>query len=188
MIAADRRDEGQLLILAGVVLTLAFIVTSLTLAEVSSLERQAANERTTPIIGEWRFLHERIATNLEVAIAPETTNETFEENLFPRIAATFRNVQEEKGYDTVLRLAGSSFAESEFDLTNGTHYVNAYTTSGLLVTSDPWDGLDSGILWKTPCPDPSGPAAGCIVGVYLFVRLADPTSSMEETILFAVNQ
>lgn len=194
MPARRDRDSGQLMILAGVILTLGFIVTSLTLAQVSELERQAAAEKPSPLVAEWRFLHERLATNLEVAISEETANDTFTDTVFPRVVATFRNVEEEKGYDLVIRLAGSSFTTSEADLLTPADEVasslyspKAVTPGGTVVTTTGYDMGNDGILWEKPCPADGG-ATGCIVGVYVFVRLANPDASMEETILFAVNQ
>lgn len=190
----QRDDRGSLMILAGIILTLGFIVTSLTLAQVSTLEREAAADRASPLIQEWRFLHERLATNLNVSISEETSNDTFENVTLGRISATFRNVQAEKGYDTVIRLANGTFANgawgvSERSLVSNTtlHYEKAYTLAGNLVTADPWDGKDTGMLWQNPCPVP-GPPTGCIVGVYLYVRLSDGDAAVEEIILFPVNQ
>jgi hypothetical protein len=185
-----RDDGGQLMILAGIVLTLGFIMTSLTLAQVSELERQAAAEKPSPLVAEWRFLHERLATNLEVAISDETTNETFNDTVLLRVAATFRNVEEGKGYDLVIRKAEAGYARNEEDslVTSGSYSPKARTPAGNVVTTAAYDGHNDGILWASPCPADGASSSGCIVGVYLFVRLSDPYASIEETILFAVNQ
>lgn len=184
-----RQDEGQLMMLAGIVITISFILTSLTLAQVSSLEREAAAQGPSAIATEWRFLHERLKTNFRTAVSPETTNSTFENTTFPTIVATFRNIEAEKGYDMVLRLAGGpNFASREHqNLTSGANY-NAYTVDGAYQFTQAKDDDDDGVLWRKPCLDTSAPAYGCIQGVYVFVRLSDGAVTMEEHMLFLVNQ
>jgi hypothetical protein len=188
-----RRDEGgQLMLLAGIILTIAFILTSLTLSQVASLEKEAAQEAPTPIIAEWRFLRDRLASNLQTAITPDTTIETYQVTIIPTIAATFRALAAEKGYDIVLRNAsGGQFAGTgnEASLISGANYA-AWSSNGTVhfthaAAEDP-DNAD-GAIWQATCPDSSGPT-GCISGVLLFLRLADGASSMEESILFAVNR
>jgi hypothetical protein len=187
-------DDAQLLMLAGIVLTISFILTALTLSQVAALEKEAAQDAPSPIIGEWRFLHERLASNLRTAVTPETTTGSFESSVLPTLGATFRALAAEKGYDFVLRAAGDGrFAGTgnEASLFNaaGTHYAN-WTYDGAVhfthaIALDP--DHDDGVVWEDPCPDASGPAAGCISGVYLFMRLADGSTSIEESVLFEVN-
>lgn len=189
-----RQDDGQLMMLAGIVLTISFILTALTLSQVSSLQQQATAEGTSPIVAEWRFLSGRIASNLHTAIGPETTNESFNESILPTIAATFRSVESEKGYDLVIRKAG------------GDNYTWNGNEASLISTSDPtkynsysYDGAvhfqqtvlgstTDGILWEAPCPDVLGPSTGCISGLHLFVRLSDGVTSLEESVVYAVNR
>lgn len=182
-------DGGQLMMLAGIVITISFILTSLTLAQVSSLEREAAAQGSSPIVTEWRFLHDRLRTNFQTAVSVETTISTFENTTFPTIVATFRNIEAEKGYDMVLRMAGgSNFTSREHqNLTSGASY-NAWTDDGSYQFTQAKDDDDDGILWRTPCLDTSAPAYGCIQGVYVFVRLSDGAVTMEEHMLFVVNQ
>lgn len=190
-----RGDEGQLMLLAGVVLTISFILTALTLSQVAALERQAAAEAPSAMVAEWRFLHQRLKTNLEIAVGPDTAISVFTGNVLPTIAATFRSVEAEKGYDLVIRAAGGGqYAANgnETQLINGTFY-DATTYDGSVTFShaaanDP-DHAD-GVLWDNDCELalPDAPAEGCIVGAYLFVRLSDGSTTLEESILFAVNQ
>jgi hypothetical protein len=187
------RDDGQLLMLAGIVLTISFILTALTLSQVSALERAAAADEPSPLVAEWRFLHERLATNLRTAINPETDNLTFTSEILPTIAATFRSVEAEKGYDLIVRAAGGpAYAGNgnEASLTSGANYA-ATTYDGEVTFTHPYStaaALEDGIIWQKPCADNSGPIAGCIGGIYLFVRLSDGETSLEESILYAVNQ
>lgn len=181
------------MMLAGIILTISFILTSLTLAQVATLEKQAAQEAPSPIIVEWRFLHERLASNVRTAVTPETTIQSFRDSLVPTLGATFRTLAAEKGYDIVLRLASDgNFANNgnEASLLNGagTQY-DAWTYDGRHHFTQVKDAFpNDGVLWEMPCPDASGPAAGCITGVYLFIRLADGSTSIEESVLFSVNR
>lgn len=195
-----RKDESaNLMLIAGIVITIAFLMTALTLSEVSSLEKQAAGQKTSNIEAEWRFLHDRVATNLRSAVTPELTNDTLNATTFPAVVATFRGIEAEKGYDTIIRLAGDGpYNKTEFDLINqtmrtydvnasdGTHYFNQ--APDFYNLADRHDGHNDGILWQKPCPDSSGPAAGCIGGLLVFLHMTDSTSTMDEVVLFAVNQ
>lgn len=184
-------DGGQLMMLAGIVITISFILTALTLSQVSALEKQAAADGPSPIITEWRFLHERLASNFQTAVGPETTNATFNDTVLPTVIATFRNIEAEKGYDTVIRLAGgAAFDRGERHLVDPlapTKY-KATTDDGSVTFTHAIDGKDDGILWQTPCPDPTGPAGGCLGGIYVYVRLTDGAATLEETMLFPLNQ
>lgn len=188
-----RSDGGQLMMLAGIVLTISFILTSLTLSQVASLEKEAAQEAPTAIIAEWRFLRERLASNVETAITPETTIQAYQTTIIPTLAATFRALTADKGYDIVLRNASDGhFAATgnEASLIVGANY-DAWTYDGAIhfthAAAEDSDHAD-GVIWQATCPDTSGPASGCISGVYLFIRLADGTTSMEESVVFAVNR
>lgn len=185
-----RGDEGgQLMLLAGIVITIAFLLTSLTLSQVSSLERQAAAEKPTSLADEWRFLHERIGANLESAVPPDLSVSTFKGTTFPIIAATFRNIEAEKGYDTVLRLADSSatYGKGEADLLDAAlANYDAVSSDGAYTFALPYDGTSDGVVYDASCPD-TDYVGGCIVGVLVFVHITDSTSTMTEVILFPVN-
>lgn len=179
------------MLLAGIIVTISFILTSLTLAQVSALERQAVNERTISLAEEWRFLHDRIGGNLEIAVSPETTNATFNDTIFPTLIATFRGIEMEKGFDTVIRLAGdksmANRTETEILNAGNTNY-DALAVDDSLTFSWPYDGVNDGIIWKQPCENAAAPAAGCIQGVLVFVHVTDGINTMEEVILYAVNR
>lgn len=187
-------DSGQLMMLAGIVLTISFILTALTLSQVASLEREAAAQAPLPVISEWRFLHERLASNLNTAVGPETSLDSLKTVILPTVQATFRSVESEKGYDLILRLAGGSAYDAsgnEADLIVGANY-DAWTWTGTTHFTHPTiedPDLTDGILWQdASCPEPDAPAAGCIGGVYLYVRLTDGTVTLSESILFATNR
>lgn len=173
--------------LAGIIITLAFIMTSMTLSQVASLERETAAQRPSPLAGEWRFLHERIGSALDVAVDESTTVGHFEETTMPRIISTFRSVQEEKGYDVIIRLVdgSASFDKSEADLIDGGNY-DAWTADGRTHFDHAYDATPDGILVHPTCPLDGG--IPCIVGIYLYIRIQSPDAMIEEYILFAVNQ
>jgi hypothetical protein len=182
-----RDDGGQLMLLAGIVITIAFILTALTLSQISSMEKQAASERASPIVGEWRFLHERLASNFKTAVGTETDANGFRDNVLPVVLATFRAIEGEKGYDLIIRLAaGPTFAPSELQLTSGANY-NAVSANGRVTYSHAYDNVNDGLIHQTPCPGVSSPAT-CLGGVYVYVRLTDGTAVLEETVLFPLNQ
>lgn len=185
-----RDDSGQLMLLAGIVITLAFLLTALTLSQVSSLEREAAAEKSAPLSSEWRFLHERLAVNLESAVTPDLKLQTFKTTTFPIIANTFRSIEAEKGFDTVIRLADDPTAfnktEASASIQSGGVY-NAWSSDGSFRFTAPADDDDGdGVIWYEDCPDDSAPN-GCIVGVLVFIHITDSTSTMSEVVLFAVN-
>lgn len=184
-----RDDRGQLMMLAGIVITIAFILTALTFSQVSSMEKQAASEGPSPIIAEWRFLHERLASNFRTAVGTETDITDFTTDVMPTVLATFRAIEAEKGYDLLMRLAADPvYDPNESDLLNlaGTNY-DATSADGSATYADTFDGLADGLIHDDPCPDTSDTDA-CLSGVYVYVRLTDGTAVMEETILFALNQ
>lgn len=181
-----QEDGANLMLLSGILITVAFIVTALTLAQVSSLERQAAADTHAVLSNEWRFLHERIPANVNVSIASDTKNDTFLNITFPAIAETFRSVEAGKGYDIELRLANSSRPASvttEPSLVTAGKYA-AYSVDGRVRYNQTYDGVPDGILWGA-CPD--GMPGGCAVGVLVYVHLSDGASTIEESILVPTN-
>ena len=184
-----RDDDGQLMLVAGIVVTIAFLMTALTLSQVASLEREAAAEKPLPISDEWRFLHDRLSANLQTAVTDDMSKDTFKNVTFPAIAATFRDVEAEKGYDAVFRLAGSGVtSKSESDLvTAGTYNAKAWTTAGVQIPGAT-DGVNDGILMTMTGSCPNGAAVNCIQGVYVFMHLSDGVASMDEVMLVAVDR
>jgi hypothetical protein len=200
------RDDGNLMLLAGIIVTIAFIMTALTLEQVGSLERQAASEPALTLAAEWRFIHDRVGGNLAVSITDTTKNATFTDQTFPAIAATFRAAEAEKGYDVTLRLAGASATVNKTEANvitkdpavTGPLVYGVRNDDGSLakvlsvegtydITSKPYDGVNDGLVWVTPCPA-TGSSNGCVSAVLTYVRLTDGTSALEEVMLFKVNQ
>lgn len=182
----ERDDRGNLMLLSGIVLTIAFVLTALTLSQVSSIERAAAADQTSPVVGEWRFVHERLATNLRTAVDPDTKIDGFNNTTMPAISAAFRTIEAGKGFDTSLRIAFG--AERQLLNLAGTHYSVVSDDGRIAFTSAVDANLDDGVIWQTPCPDPTGPIGGCLGGVIVDVYLSDGVSSVTERMVFGVNQ
>jgi hypothetical protein len=190
-------DGGQLMLVSGIVITIAFLLTALTLSQVGSIERQAAADKPTSLAAEWRFLHDRLKSNLQTAVSPDTTNDTLINTTWPAVTATFRNIEAEKGYDLVLRIAGNttsgvgSFNLSE-NLTGTTSagvfaQYNAVSFDGTLTFNWVADGKDDGLIWKQHCLDQSGGDVWCVQGVLVAMHLSDSTTNIDEVVLLPVN-
>ena len=184
------------MLLAGIIITIAFILTALTLQQVGALERQAAAEPPLTLAAEWRFMHDRVASNVAVSVDEGTSNDTFVNNTFPAIAATFRAAEAEKGYDVTLRLANSTAKvnKTEASIVDGSKKYQAWSFDGKTDYSNKnYDGTatvgdqkDDGILHEAPCPSTN--AGYCIGGVLVYVHLSDGASSLDEVMLLPTNQ
>lgn len=182
------RDDGNLMLLAGIVVTIAFVSTALTLSQVSALERQAVTEATSSLAGEWRFIRDRLASSVNASITADMRNDTFLQSTLPAIVATYRGVEAEKGYDVVIRPATTptQYNKTESSLVSGGSY-DAYAYDGTRIdwATDPDTG--DGLLWRAPCLDPAGPSTGCIGGVVLSIQMSDGESTLHEVIVVATN-
>lgn len=184
------RDDGNLMLLAGIVVTIAFVTTALTLSQVATLERQAVTEATSSLAAEWRFIRDRLAASVNASIAPDMRNDTFLQVTLPAIVATYRGVEAEKGYDVVIRPATSItlYNKTEASLLNGagTSY-DAYTFDGKRIAWDKDPDTGDGLLWRAPCQDPGGAATGCISAVVLSLHMSNDESTLHEVLVVATN-
>ena len=186
------RDDGNLMLLAGIVVTIAFVSTALTLSQVSALERQAVTEATSSLAAEWRFIRDRLAASVNASITADMRNDTFLQSTLPAIVATYRGVEAEKGFDVVIRPATSltQYNKTEASLLNppltGATY-DAYAYDGTRVAWDKDPDTGDGLLWRAPCLDPAAPSTGCIGAVVLSIQMSDGESTLHEVILVATN-
>lgn len=186
------RDDGNLMLLAGIVVTIAFVTTALTLSQVSTLERQAVTEATSSFAAEWRFIRDRLAASINASVTPDMRNQTFLSTTLPSIVATYRGVEAEKGFDVVIRPATtlSVYNKSEASLLSppltGASY-DAYTHDGQRVAWARDADTSDGLLWRVPCADDAAPASGCISAVVLSIQMTDGTSTVAEVLLVATN-
>lgn len=185
------------MLVSGIVITIAFLLTALTLSQVASIERQAASDKPTSLATEWRFLHDRLQTNLQTAVSVDTTNDTFVNTTWPAVAATFRNIEAEKGYDLVLRLAGNTtsgkgtfnLSENQTGTTVGGVFSTYAATSFDGSVNFNWaaDGTDDGLIWSRHCLDQSSGDVWCLQGVLVAMHLSDSTTNIDEVVLLPVN-
>lgn len=188
-----RDDErGNLMLLAGIVVTIAFVTTALTLSQVAALERQAVSDATTSLASEWRFIRARLGASVNASITGDMKNETFLTTTLPSLVATYRGVEAEKGFDVVIRPAGvlTSYNKTEQSLlsppvTGATYDAYAYDGTRINWAADP--NTADGLLWRAPCLDSSGPATGCISAVVLSLQMSDGVSSLGEVLVIATN-
>lgn len=182
-------DSGNLMLLAGIVVTIAFVTTALTLSQVSSLERQAVTEATTSLAAEWRFIRDRISSSVESSVVADTGNQTFLTDTLPSIVATYRSVEAEKGFDIVVRVADSLtlYNKTEESLVSGASY-NAWSFDGYPIdwVKDP--DVRDGLLWQAPCDNPDAPVTGCLSGVVLSIQITNGESSLHEVVVVATNR
>jgi hypothetical protein len=180
------------MLLAGIVITIAFIMTAMTLAQVSSLEREAATQETAGGISlEWRFIRDRLSSNLNAAATNDMSDSTFVDYTFPSIAETFRSVESEKGYDIVLRLAGASVAVNKTEasiMPVGASPLWSADGKSSIPAGTAYDLTNDGLIHYAPCPDPAAGGASCVGAVLVVVHLTDGRSTLEEVMLVGTNR
>lgn len=180
------RDGGQLLLLAGFILVIMFVVTSLTLSKISSIEADVARDHQAPILDEFDFVRSRTNETMNSLVDTDTSNASFNDSL-SSLRSSFQDVENAKGYDLVLELAGSTTSapatEEELYVDGSDEYQNVSFDGARDFDGEPYDGADDGILWYQEAGDSSGHIKG--FGAYIY--LADHESRVESTVLFAVN-
>ncbi|HWG91158.1 MAG TPA: fibronectin type III domain-containing protein, partial [Candidatus Thermoplasmatota archaeon] len=179
---ALRDDGGNLLIVAGITLMLAFIVTSVTLSEVNSLESRSLQDRDNSFLNEYRFLHEKLASSLSTTVASDVDLTQFRSE-FATIEETLRILEAAKGYDVVLRIGDTTSLSPGFK--NELAFVNP--TTGFYedwsfdgannLDHIPYDGTNDGVIRQ----------GSVIVGVVVNLRLSDGVRSVTESVLFPTN-
>jgi len=186
-----RDDRGQMLLLAGFVLVLAFVVTALTLSQVADLEKRATEDAGGALVSEYRFMHDRVGGTLQGAVGLSTDNDTLRD-IFASVVATFKNIEHEKGYDVSIVLAGDDAGVSRdedffVDLATGRFKAGTESWDGATDYSNVrYDLVNDGILW-TKAGRCSTVANGCVSGVVVRIFLSDGVSTMDESVVYAVN-
>lgn len=173
-------EGGQLLLLAGIILVLAFLATSMTLSGLPDVEKQAAQEQDTRILTEYRFIREKLGSTLADAVGESTNNDTFR-SLFSVTVSSLKVAASDKGYDLVIHLASGprELGRDEWGFTH-TGWPHNYTGTAAPAEvkttanrSTPynyrsyendvrldyaeggsyrrWDENNDGIVWVKPC-------------------------------------
>jgi hypothetical protein len=181
-------DGGQMLLLAGFILVLAFVVTALTLTEVADLEKRVAESPGVQLTSEFRFVREKVGTTLAGALGVASDNTTFD-NTFLSMQSTFKNVEHEKGLDVAITLAGANAnapsPESSFVAAGAYDELRSWDNA-IEYDGARYDGTDDGILWtkKGRC---STTATGCVSGAVIHIFLTDGVTTIRETVVYAIN-
>ena len=99
-----------------------------------------------------------------------------------------RAAESENVYDETLRFANGTSRDikTEANLVVSNAYQGRSVEGSVNFAGIPYDQVDDGILTQKPCPDSY--AGDCISGALVYVHLSDGASSLEEVMLFAVNQ
>jgi photosystem II stability/assembly factor-like uncharacterized protein len=172
-------DKGQLLLLAGFILIMMFVVTSLTLSKISNIEADVAGEHQAPVTDEFDFIRSRLNETMNSLVDTGTTNSSFNET-FSSLRGSFSDVENSKGYDLVLELAGSTTPAPQKEsgpFVDPDGYQNVSFDGERDLVCKPYDGVNDGIIH----------AEGFIQGFVAYIYLADNYQRVESTTLFAVN-
>lgn len=186
-------DGGQLLLLAGIVLVMAFVVTAFTLGQVADVEKEASKEQDQSFLTEYRFVHSKLPSIVSGNTGRTTDNVSFN-TTFATTIQSFRNGLASKGYDASIFVAGNASAAEKAECTWMSNPLTACAGSSgawrSVVPSGgtqpfdarlPYDGKSDGLVWMC------GQANGALVGVVVQVYLSDGRHSVAETLVVALN-
>lgn len=188
------------MMLSGVILVIAFVITALTLAEIRNIEQGVVQSQQNRIWEEYRQLRDRIASALFEATENLTVNASFLSS-FNATMKNFANIELTKGHDFYAELAANGsrlapkteyanftclFVHGENRCASNGMWRN-YTgwsyngTTNLSAKNWPFDGRSDGIVFGNA----SGESA--IRGAIVYLYLADYQSRFEETLVIALN-
>lgn len=173
-----RDDSGQLMMLAGVILTSAFVTLALLPMEISDLERTAASElQRAPWVDDWREIRLRLVVELPRGASYARTADDFQDRTLPKIFDTYKEVLASRALHGTLVID----ADAETAAHDAFAY-DAWTVTGQHLEI-PYDGTDDGLIWDASCQPPEDGTAGCFIGVLLRIEAGDETMNIAETIL-----
>ncbi|HVL87511.1 MAG TPA: hypothetical protein VM681_05850 [Candidatus Thermoplasmatota archaeon] len=191
-----RDERGQMMMLSGVLLVVAFVLTALTLAEIRHLEQETTKATEPGLSHEFRFLRDKVATTLRDVTGEHTTDLSFLV-AFNSTAITVREIANGKGYQLHLELAGNESVlapKREYDhytcraanvdggrctaSTIGNYTATAYNGAAVY-DARPYDGASDGIVHDSPTPT--------IRAVIVFFHMSDPANSFEEMLVIPLN-
>lgn len=183
---SDGPDGGQLLLLAGFILVIMFVTTSLTLSKIASIQGDVATAHQSRVIDEFAFIRSRTNETMNSLVDTDTTNSSFNDSL-ASLRSSFEDVESSKGYDLVLELAGSTtpapMTEEGIYVDGSDQYQNVSFDGVRDFDGENYDGVNDGIFWYQG----AGDSSAHIKGFAAFIYLADHRSRIQSTVLFAVN-
>jgi hypothetical protein len=183
------RDEGQVLILAGVVLILAFLLAAFAVTELNSEQQHLQRGTESDLPKLFRETREKVANTMDGLAYTAIDNTT----LLSRFDSTRSELEQQgraRGVNVVLRLAnGSDLLAPRAELANFTSgngascNAHAYNMVSYNASRDytgwAWDCGDDGIVYDV--------TTGRIKGVLIYLFLSDPAARLEETFAVALN-
>lgn len=182
----EGRDRAQLLLLAGFILVIMFVLTSLTLSKIASIEADVARDHRAPVVDEFDFIRSRTNSTMNTLVDSDTSNSSFNDS-FSSLRSSFQDVENGKGYDLVLELAGSTTPAPKTEegiYVDGSDLYQNVSFDGLRdFDGESYDGVNDGILWYQG----AGDSSAHIKGFAAFIHLSDHESRIEATVLFSVN-
>ncbi|MBI4393523.1 MAG: hypothetical protein HY556_06980 [Euryarchaeota archaeon] len=171
-------ESGQLLLLAGILLVVAFIGAAMVFAEINALEKRAQNpSASSQLSKEYREIRERFVAVVYNAVTSTTTNDTLKSTVSSS-ANSIAKVEIGRGFDFVALLAtGSSIApKSELNVTNSTQTgYEVFAYNGTYITG-PYDGVNDGIMYF----------GGRIKGAVLFLSMSSRSARVDETLVVSL--
>lgn len=163
-----------------------FVLTSLTLSKIASIEADVARDHRAPIVDEFDFIRSRTNSTMNTLVDTDTSNSSFNESL-SSLRSSFQDVENGKGYDVVIELAGSTTTAPETEeglyVDASDQYQNVSFDGLRDFDGEPYDGVNDGILFYQG----AGDSSAHIKGFAAFLHLADHESRIEATVLFSVN-
>ncbi len=172
-------DRGHFLLLAGIVLVLAFTATAFTLALVSDLKAGTAREQEPGLLADYRFYHEHVRMTVRNGASSGMTNASAL-ILVADASQSARELASSRGLELAITLAGvagGSTTDEAFFGAGGWGGVSDY--GGTAITGA-YDGTNDGLVWL-------GGAGGRVQAVALTFYFADPKAEFQETILVALD-
>ncbi|MGQ0534975.1 MAG: hypothetical protein ACT4PT_02770 [Methanobacteriota archaeon] len=179
-------ERGQFLILAGIILVLAFLVASITISEIEAQRAAAVREVRNPLLAEFEFVRAEFGKSLNVTFSSSDTPASFNVT-FNDTRSVLASLENGRGLEFHAALAGFEQIAKQRECPHfttdadggsgvscgGTYNVNAYDGAG--VFSWTYDGKNDGILQFTD---------GTIRGAVVYMFLSDSGSTIEEHLVY----
>lgn len=178
-----RPDEAHFLVLAGLVLVLAFLSTGFAWVQVHSLEASAMLEPSASRLAshDWGVTRLVLVDEVPVMVPATLTPTGLDDGAVANLSSTFAAWLQI--YGQVGHASLGVGQESQL-LANGNY--DAWSVDGARRYTHMYDGIDDGALWRSPCPA-SSEVAGCIVGVLLVLEVIDVDYTLSEPVLYTTN-
>ena len=173
-------SEGQLLILAGIILTLAFLLTAITISEIEAEKANVVRDTQDSLRDEFSYLRREFGSTLNASLPAGATDATFRAT-FNDTKATYATLESSRGFEFHASLAGNDTIAPKTEWANFTRASNtlyrATSHEGAKsFDSFAYDGASDGIIHGD----------GGIQGAIVYLLLADASASYGEVLVYDV--